>query len=321
MKKPLALVGLLIALLMVPIFHISPYFLHILILIGTGILITAGFRLIFVTGRLTLGHAAIVGIGAYASSLLSTRVGMNFWLSMLLGGLIAALIAILLGFIVLRISGVYFAMVTFALAEVFKYFLVWWKPVTGGSTGIIGIPAPVISLPGLLVFDFGVNKVPYYYLIIVMLFVLLFLMYKMERSRVGKALHAIGENDLWASHLGINIAAYRVFAFATACFVAGLVGSFMAHYMHYTSPEDYSVMESLYFQINALVGGITSFAGPIVGTFAMVAVSEGLRFCGFGQYRPLPYGVFLVLILMFLPGGLVSLWRRKPSEGNDEEPF
>lgn len=314
MQKKTLLAILVVIFLIIP-FVLSEFWLSILISIMAMLVLTAGFRMIYITGRLSLGHTFPVGIGAYASALLATKLGVSFWFGLLFGGFMAGLIALILGYIVLRIGGIYFVVVTLAMAEILIHLLLWAEPLTGGVTGIVNIPGPVIYLPWIGRFEFGYNLLPYYFLIFVIMFVSVGTMYLMERSHIGRVFHALRQNDMLAEHVGIDITSYRVLAFVTASFFAGFVGSFMAHYHHYTCPDDFHVMESLFIQIYTFIGGLGSLTGAIVGPLAIISISEFFRVAK--EAQPLLYAALMLLVIMWLPGGLITIpsllkkWRRK----------
>lgn len=297
---------------------LSGLWLSTLISIMAMVVLTTGFRMIYITGRLSLGHTFPVGIGAYTSALLATKLGVNFWLDLLFGGFMAGLVALILGYIVLRIGGIYFVVVSLAMAEILIHLLLWAEPLTGGASGIVNIPGPVIYLPWIGRFEFGYKLIPYYYLIFAIMFVSVGIMYLMERSHIGRVFHALRQNDLLAEHVGIDITSYRVLAFVTASFFAGFVGSFMAHYHHYTCPDDFHVMESLFIQIYTFIGGPVSLLGAVVGPLVMIAMSELFRVAN--EAQPLIYGGTMLLVIMWLPGGLITIpsllrkWRKKDYE-------
>lgn len=318
MQKKATFTTLLAIFLVMPIF-LSEFWLSVLISITAMLVLTAGFRMIYITGRLTLGHTFPVGIGAYASALLATKLEINFWIGLLFGGFMAGLIALILGYIMLRIGGIYFVVVTLAMAEILIHLLLWAEPLTGGVTGIVNIPGPVIYLPWIGRFEFGYNLLPYYYLIFAIMFVSVGIMYLMERSHIGRVFHALRQNDLLAQHVGIDITSYRVLAFVTASFFAGFVGSFMAHYHHYTCPDDFHIMDSLFIQIYTFIGGLGSLSGAIVGPLAIMSASEVFRVAD--EVQPLLYAGLMLLVIMWLPGGLITIpsllkkWRRKKEQG------
>jgi len=279
---------------------LSQYWVMVMTMTAIAAALGYGFRFIMIAGRFTMGHAAFAGIGGYTAALFTTKVLENFWLGLLMGGIVAGLVALVIGAVVLRVPGLMFAIITMAVSEIFRYLVIMWRSLTGGITGVLNIPSP--SIAGL---DFGIDQVPYFYLIFGILVVSVLVMYRMERSRIGLTFHAMRQNDPLAQHLGVNIWRYRILCFAVACFFAGLVGGFQAHYWHYVSPATYTVMDSFTVFIYAYVGGLMYPAGPIVGAALMVGLSEGLRMAK--EIAPLFYGGALILIIFFLPGGILSL--------------
>jgi branched-chain amino acid transport system permease protein len=291
---------LLAILLLLPLFVRSPFLLHVVIITALYVILATALRLPLITGRFNIGIVAFSAIGAYTSALLAVKLGVNFWLSILAGCALTAVVAFGLGFIILRVSGLYFAMLTMCLLEMLRHYLLWHRELTNGVMGIINIPGPAIGG-----FDFGVNKIPYYYLTMLVMVLSIWFIYRMEHSRAGMAFQAIGQSDLLAEHLGIHIARYRILAFVVSCIFAALMGCLSAHYLHYTSPEDWTIMQSLTIQIFMVVGGRGSPWGPIVGTVVLMALSEILR--PTKEILPLVYGAILIPVILFYPRGLVGL--------------
>lgn len=283
-----------------PVINNDPYIMSLLLIIFVFVVAAVGFRLIYITGRLTIGQAAFMGVGAYTSALLSINFGINPWFGLFIGGIAAAILATAIGYIVLRVGGVYFVIITLCLAEILSLFWLWWRPVTYGNSGLIDVPGFSIGS-----YQFGTNKVPYYYLSLTIMLISLFMMYRMEKSRIGIALHALGQNDVLAEHLGINRTRYRVLAFTTASFFCGVVGSFCAHYIHFVHPDQFGVIPSIMIQIYAIAGGIGVFLGPIMGSFIISGITEFLKVVK--EFQPLIYGPLLIIIMLFLPKGLISL--------------
>jgi branched-chain amino acid transport system permease protein len=300
LRKKIAVSILLALLLLLPLFVRNPFLLHVLIITALYSILATALRLPLITGRFNIGIVAFSAIGAYTSALLAVKLGVNFWLSMLAGCALAAAVAFGLGFVILRVSGLYFAMLTMCLLEMLRHYLLWHRELTNGVMGIINIPGPAIAG-----FDFGVNKVPYYYLTMIFLVFSIWFIYRMEHSRAGMAFQAIGQSDLLSEHLGINIGRYRILAFVVSCIFAALMGCLSAHYLHYTSPEDWTIMQSLTIQIFMVVGGRGSPWGPIVGTVVLMALSEILR--PTKEILPLVYGAILIPVILFYPRGLVGL--------------
>ena len=291
---------LLAILLVLPLFVRSPYLLHVAIMTALYIILATALRLPLITGRFNIGIVAFAAVGAYTSALLALKLGVNVWLALLAGCAVSGVVAFGLGLIILRVSGLYFGMLTMCLLEMLRYYLLWHRELTGGVMGILNIPSPT-----LWGFDLGANKVPFYYLTMIVTVFSIWFLYRIERSRAGMAFQAIGQSDLLSEHLGIHIARYRLLAFVVSGIFAGLMGGMTAHYLHYTSPEDWTIMQSLTIQIFMVVGGRGSAWGPIVGTTVLMTISEMLR--GSKEYLPLVYGVILIPVILFYPRGLVGL--------------
>jgi branched-chain amino acid transport system permease protein len=295
----LVVVGLLVAL---PRIVDDPYWLHVLIMVTLNISLAASLRVLWNVGVLSCGHAALMGVGAYVSAVLTTAVGVSPWLGVLAGAASAAGISIGLGYVCLRLRGIYFVLVTFAFNEVFFLAVNRWRDVTGGPSGIVGIP----RFPGL-----APGRVSYYYLALGLLVLSVVVLYGLERSRIGQVWFAIRDSDLRAECVGINVVFYRVLAFVASAVFAGAWGGFYAHYQTVIAPTDFTVWQSVYVQLYMIVGGAAAFAGPIVGGAALTVAGELMR--ATGPLVSVVYGVTLTFVMLFLPGGLVSLWRFAPA--------
>lgn len=290
----------LIVLLTLPVATRDPYFLNLFITVGIWTTSVWGVRLIMSTGQLTLGHAAYMAVGAYASTLLTMKAGLSFWLAFPLAGMISSLIALLIGYPILRIKGVYFSIITFAFAEIIRLIIVHWPGVLGGYGGIPNIPPPqpIFSIR-------FTSRVPFYYLILAISLATYLFMVRIEKSRLGRIFSSIHESDTLAESIGINVMKYKMIAFCLGCFFAGLSGSFYAHYFNFTSPEFFTIWQSIYCLIFVIVGGVGSVFGPFLGSLFMTLVPEFLR--GAKEYEPVVYAIILILIMFLLPGGLVTL--------------
>ena len=290
----------LIVLLTLPVATQDPYFLNLFITVGIWTTSVWGVRLIMSTGQLTLGHAAYMAVGAYASTLLTMKAGLSFWLAFPLAGMISSLIALLIGYPILRIKGVYFSIITFAFAEIIRLIIVHWPDVLGGYGGIPNIPPPqpIFSIR-------FTSRVPFYYLILAISLATYLFMVRIEKSRLGRIFSSIHESDTLAESIGINVMKYKMIAFCLGCFFAGLSGSFYAHYFNFTSPEFFTIWQSIYCLIFVIVGGVGSVLGPFLGSLFMTLVPEFLRVAK--EYEPVVYAIILILIMFLLPGGLVTL--------------
>ena len=289
-----------------------PHFLshsqqEILVLLVINVLLVASYRLLTLTGEWSLGHVVIMGVGAYASALAAKLWALPVPLAMLLGASTAGLLAFLLSFPLLRMKGFYFLIGSFAAGEIIR--LIWkWSELTwlfGGPKGIKLIP-PFPDIP-ILSIDFY-DPVNYYYLCLIVVAVALFILYRIEHSRIGLTFHAIHWQDKLAQSVGVNTFRYRMLAFVISAFFAGLAGALYAHYVGTVNPNRFGVEEMVYVLIWAIVGGTATFYGPILGVVTLTVLNEVvLRALDVDQMRPMLYGAILILFILFLPNGLESL--------------
>lgn len=282
-----------------PLLSREPYYLHIMISIFILSILALTLRLVLLTGLFSLGHAAFWGIGAYASAKLVMGLGISFWAALPLSGLVTVLIGVLIGYPTLRIKGVYFALITLAFCEIVRLSIIHWSDFLGGLAGIPSIPRPSF---GPIVF---MSKVPYYYLALALVALTTAVMWRIDRSRTGSIFRAIRENDVLAESIGINLMKYKMLAWMIACFFTGIAGSFYAHYMLFISPEYFTVWESIFLFLFIIIGGIRTIFGPILGAALFAMLPEFLG--AFEQWEPVIFAVLLILIVFFLPHGLISL--------------
>jgi len=266
------------------------------------------------TGELSFGHAGFFGVGAYTSSLLLVKWGISPWVGMLAGGCIGAALAISVSVVSLRhsIKGVFFALGTLALAEVLRLISLFWVSVTNGARGIL-VPW---SGENYLMFSFGVHKkYLYYYVILGMLVGCTFVAYRIKRIRLGYYLSAIRGNEDAAQMLGISTIKYQSIAMAISGFLTAIGGTFYAQYYQHFEPEVvFGCMRSFEFIFPVVLGGGGNISGPIIGAFVLQFFEEVTRATipSFlhGFHRML-YGILLMIMIMYLPGGIVSLLQRK----------
>ena len=296
--------GLSIIAFLAPLYVRDPYNLHILISIGINIILASSLRLILTSGQLSLAHGAMMGVGAYTSTLLVTRLGLTSWAALLPSGLAAAGLAFLVGFPFVRLKGFYFAIVTLFLGQMFVLACEQWEGLTGGSMGIVGIPRPgPIHFLSLLSIDFR-SKADFYYFIFLLAAGSLLVIYRIEHSQVGISLVSVQQGDSLAESLGVNTAKFKVLAFATGCFFAGLAGGFYAHYTCVISPRTFGLSSSIYAMVYMVAGGMEKFSGPILGAAILTLLPEVFR--GLKEFEPFVFAGVLMLIIYFLPEGLVG---------------
>jgi len=293
---------------LLPVFFKGPYVTHILILTVINILLSTSLRLINLTGLMSLAHGGMMTLGAYTTTLLVIKLGLSSWLALLMGGLMSSLVAFLVGIPFSRLKGIYFAMVTIFLSEMVALSAEQWRSLTGGSSGIYNIPRPdPIIIPGILHITFS-SKVSFYYLICVILLVSLLILYAVEHSRIGMTLNGIQQSDSLAESVGINCTGYKVLAFSIGCFFPGIAGGFYAQYISTINPTTFGFLFTIYVIIYLVVGGMKSFAGPIIGAFIFTILPEILR--PLKEFQPYFFAGSLMLIIFFMPEGLVGLPKR-----------
>ncbi len=276
---------------------------EILVLLVINVLLVSSYRLMTLTGEWSLGHVVIMGVGAYASALISKRLGVPVPISMLLGASASALMAAALSFPLFRMKGFYFLIGSFAAGEVIRLF---WKYFTfpfGGAKGLKLIP----SFPDIGTISFFEPE-NYYLFCLVVVSVSLFILYRIERSRIGLTFHAIHWQDKLAESVGVDTFRYRTLAFVISSFFAGLSGTLLAHYIGTINPTRFDVEEMVYVLVWAIVGGTATFYGPILGVVVLTVINEIiLRSLGLDTARPMIYGAILIASVLFLPDGIESL--------------
>lgn len=293
---------------------------EVLVFLTINVLLVASYRLLTLTGEWSLGHVVIMGVGAYGSALYVKHLGLPVPLSMLFGAATAALVAWALSYPLFRMKGFYFLIGSFAAGEVIRLLWKRLRDPFGGAGGLKGIaPMPNVDL-GFWHFDFF-EPVSYYYFALVVVALCLWLMWRIERSPVGLTFHAVHWQDKLAAAAGIDVRAWRTLAFTLASGFAGLAGALHAHYIGAVSPTAFDVEQMVFVLTWAIVGGTATFYGPILGCVALTVLNEiVLRGIGLEQTRPLVYGLFLILSVLFLPKGLESLVQRLVPRSNAAAP-
>jgi branched-chain amino acid transport system permease protein len=294
---------------------LPPYFLEILISVmlfgylGAAWNILGGYA-----GQFSFGHAAYFGIGAYTSTLLFLRLGLSPWLGMLVGGALAAAFGLAAGYLSFRygLRGPYFALVTLAFAEMLRVVAVNTKAV-GSSLGLV-IPSREAA-PWHFVFG---SKLSYYYVILAMALAALWVTWRIERSKLGYALQAIRENEEAAEAAGVDALGMKLRAMAISSFMTALGGTFYAQYFAYIDPAiTLGPSVSIQGLLQAIVGGAGTVLGPVLGAFVLTPVSELARALMRGRagVDVMLYGAILILVISFLPHGLMGWLRGRRGAG------
>lgn len=299
----LAILGVI--LVIIPVVVDSPYYIHLLIMVGINSVLAMTFIILLRTGLITLAIAAFWGIGAYASALLAMRLDLSFWLALPAATIITGIVALVIGYLLVRNSGFSFIITTLVLA--FVTVLVFGTfDVFGGYVGIVNIPPPSpIHLPFLPPIEF-VSKTPYYYLMLFLVLLVILTFSAFYTAWTGRAWKAIGLSPRLAESLGVNLFRYRLLAFIIAGMAAGLMGSFYAHYYTAIVPSTFGPFKTIYMHVYAILGGIGfAIAGPVIGSLIMTIVPEFLRVTK--GIEPIITGSLVILLVMFLPNGLLGL--------------
>jgi branched-chain amino acid transport system permease protein len=289
------LVGVALVLL-VPL--LGDYYIHVFALVLTNVILAASLRPSLTCGQLNIGHSAFMCVGAYTSALLAKHYALPFGLTLLSGALLATIVGLAVGYPALRLRGVYFAMVTVAFVEVIRLIAAIWVPLTRGNSGLSGIPKP--NLLGITL----TSKPSQYYLIVGLTAITLFVLWRLERSRFGLTWKSIGLADNLAQSLGVNIAAYKLSAFAVGCFFAGVAGAFYAHFIRFLFPPEFGFLMATNILVYNFVGGRGHFVGPIVGAIFLSLLSEPFRG---SAYETIFFSIAMLLTILFLPGGIITL--------------
>jgi branched-chain amino acid transport system permease protein len=305
-----AVAAFVIAVAIMPVFG-GHYYLTIGNFIGVYGIAALGLALLIgYAGQVSLAHAAFVGIGAFSSAILTTRFYMNPWLAMAIGVVLAMLIAAVIGIPLLKLEGHVLAVATLALSIVIYTLFIEMRPLTGGYDGISSIPH--VSVGG---FVFQSDRSNYYLIWTFVLFGFLFAS-NVANSRVGRALRSIhtsfGGSETAAQSLGISPAKYKIKVFALSAAYASLAGSLYAHWITFVNPEPFNIFISLLMLIMVTIGGMGSLWGALVGSCVIVISGEVFRELltklvpgAAGEMEMVAYGLLLILILLFMPRGLV----------------
>lgn len=323
-----ARIVLLLVVLVLPLF-LDTYLLSLAILILFWGLLAQGWNIMGgYAGQFSFGHAAFYGLGAYTSTWLLVNAGVNPWIGMVIGGLVAVAFGLFTGFLTFRygLRGPYFALATFAFAEMLRLIAINWEVVNKSR----GIQVPLRGGDSLLAFQFETTKVPYYYIILGMVLFALAVTFLIDRSKWGYYFKAIRENEEAASALGVDPLRYKLLAMSLSAFLTAMGGTFYAQYLLFIDPEIvFGSQVSVEILLRPIIGGAGTVFGPLVGALVLTPLSEVTRTLlreppGFLPFlAPLRgrsgidvmlFGVLLIVTIIFMPNGLagwvVRRWQR-----------
>ena len=306
-SKHLALIIVGIAALIFPLVVPSDYYRHLVIIALMWVVIGSAWNLLAgYTGQVSFGHAIFFGTGAYTAGILVTKLQISAWYGMILGGVVAMVIALFVGWVCFRLRGPYFALATLAGGEIIRLVATNWESLTEGMVGI------------LIIQSFR-SKVPYYYIALAMAVVCIYVIHLIMKSKWGYYFVSIREDQDAAESLGINTTLYKNVSLLVSAFFAGTAGAFYMNYMAFIDPH---VVYSLhYISIMAIlvgiVGGVATLMGPAVGAFIMVGVQETFRSAIFGlapkwvsQGHALVFGLIVIFVILFMANGVVGDWAK-----------
>jgi branched-chain amino acid transport system permease protein len=297
----------LIPLYLLPLVVTSDTVLTVLIFAFLLSILTIGFNIVFGgAGQLTMFHAAAFGIGSYATFLSMLHFGLPFWLGFLVAAVVIVLVSIVIGWICFkfRLKEFYFAVVTMAFAELCRLIALNWTSVTNGTLGMLVLEKPTVWLPGS-----GIVKIeqttPWYFLTLVSLTVVLVFSALLMRSWIGRNFSAIRLNEDLAQTLGIDTFRYKLLAFTISNVIAAFAGALYGFYTGFIEPSYLSVTQSLDAIAMALLGGVSTILGPVVGALVLTSLPHLIELPA--ELRVAVYGIILILVILVMPRGIVGL--------------
>ncbi|MBN2322831.1 MAG: branched-chain amino acid ABC transporter permease [Spirochaetes bacterium] len=294
-----ALVFAIILLCILPFFA-RPYLVEVAMIYFIWMILAQSYRLIVTIHDWQLYHVVLYGVGAYTSGMLAKNLGVPVFAAIPLGGAVASLAGVAITSVLLRTKGWGFYIATYGLAELIRLSWMKFRNPFGGSTGIIDIPYP----PVVAGIDFSA-RIPYYFFSLGVMLIIMYMLYRLERSRIGDSFKAVSMDPLLAASTGISIPRQRLLACAIGGFFAGIAGGLLVHRLGAVDPKLFNITTMLYLLIWIVVGGTNSFWGPVLGVSVMYSLFELSR--PLIQIRPMFFGIAMILVLLFMPGGLEGM--------------
>jgi len=298
-REILKFTALVVIVILAPLLVHEGYLLNVMVFVGIHAMLALALNLLLgYAGQISLGQAGFFGLGAYISGILTATHGINPWLAMLTAAVIVTLIAFIVGFPILKLKGHYLAMATLGLGIII--YIVFNEAVdyTGGPSGLSGIPN--LSIFGYM-FDSDLKN---YYLIWAFTLLAMGLSLNLVHSRIGRALRAIHDSEVAARVMGVNARILKVQIFALSAGLSAVAGSLYAHTMTFIAPASFGFNFSVELVTMVIIGGLASIYGSLLGAALLTVLPELLR--AFQDYDIIVYGLLLVLMTMFMPGGLVK---------------
>lgn len=307
--KPLYMAAALLILALLPAIGISETYLQLLIFVGLNIILAQSINLLSgFTGQISLGHAGFYAVGAYTSGLVMLKLGFPYLLAVISGILLSMVVGLLLSYPAGRVKEFYLAMVTFGFGALVQIIAKQWK-LTGGFMGLSGIPSPTLN--NLVVLGIKIDLVKYYFIVLVVTLIVLWLLSNLVKSYIGRSFLAVESSELAAGSLGINPGLTKQLAYVLSAGMAGLAGALYAHMISFLGQEGFSLMTSVFILVMAVVGGLGTFAGPVIGAALLTIIPHELQV--FEKHQLLIYGFLLFFSFLLFPKGIAGALKIKTS--------
>ncbi len=284
-----------------PLLDKNVYHIDLLTMVGIYALLAMGLNVVVgFAGLLNLGYAAFFAIGAYTYALLNLNAGCPFWIGLPLAGVSSMFFGFIIGLPSIRVRGDYLAITTLGFGEIVRIAFNNLDRWTGGPNGLLGIQRPKLWGWGA----FSVNPTPYFYLVLFLVAVTAYLLFKMSDSKFGRALVAIREDELAASCMGIPAVRVKLYAFGLSSFIAGIAGAVFAAKQTIVTPDSFDFVLSVLILAMVVLGGMGNIWGSVLGALVLGILPELLR--EFSSYRMLIFGLLMILMMIFRPQGILG---------------
>lgn len=292
---------------------LNPYYLQIAVFALVNAIAAISVFMVLASGQMSLGSAGFMSLGAYTSAILTMNLGLPIPIAILLGGLVAALVSLIIGIPTTRLSGLYLAIATIGFSEVVRVLFLNLE-ITNGALGLSGIPILGQEVTNLLaswgILNTGLDyqqlqKLVQIAIVLILMIIIVWLWLNLEKSNTGRAFAAIKSDNHAAELNGINVAKYKLLSFVLSAFVAGIAGALYAHATNFINPGDFDFGLSIDNLLYVVFGGSDVIWGPILGAFILTALPEFLRFMQ--EYRDLIYGILLVVLMIFRTDGIITV--------------
>ena len=274
------------------------YAQHVMIVSLFYVMMAASWNLLAgYTGQVSFGHAAFAGIGAYTSGILAVKAGIDPWIGVAVGSVLAGIIGLCVGVLCLKMGGIYLSLTTLAFSQILHIIITNEYEITRGTMGL--------QVPGLMA---EYSKITYFYIMLAAAVLILIVVYQMIHSDLGLNFRAVQNDEQAARAIGVNVVLVRLIAFTVSSAMAGFAGGLYGHYLLLITPEIPSLDLQFFVLAMTVIGGMGSYLGPIIGAFALNILSEYIR--AYGEYHLLVFGLIALATARFAPAGIVGIWKQ-----------